>query len=106
MENANHRVCDKFSTEMFQEEYDGLSVVRYFVIVMLSVTLKVPQKTVNSWLPILQYLNGNESPKSLEALHFNEAGKSGGTRYVSKDPYLNDEIFYNWLGCFSHNSLV
>ena len=54
MENSNHRVCDKFSTEMFQEEYDGLSVVRYLVIVMLSVTLKVPQKTVNSWLPILQ----------------------------------------------------
>ena len=28
------------------------------------------------------------------------------TRYVSRDPYLTDEIFYNWLGCFSHNSLV
>lgn len=49
MENSNHRVCDKYSTEMFQEEYDGLSVVRYLGIV----TLKVPEKTLNSWLPIL-----------------------------------------------------
>ena len=33
-------------------------------------------------------------------------GSLAGTRYVSKDPYLNDEIFSNWLGCFSHNSAV
>ena len=106
MENANHRCCDKGSTEMFQEEYDGLSesVVRYLLIVMLSVTLKrCPKLLVAN---TTKWLNENESPKSLEALYCNEAGKPGWTRYVSKDPYLNDEIFYNWLGCFSHNSPV
>ena len=42
MENANHRYCDKYSTEIFQEEYDGLSESQYLVlsIVMLSATLK------------------------------------------------------------------
>ena len=46
MENANHRYCDKYLTEIFQEEYDGLSEsqfsARYLVlsIVMLSATLK------------------------------------------------------------------
>ena len=42
MENANHRYCDKYLTEIFQEEYDGLSESQYLVlsIVMLSATLK------------------------------------------------------------------